>query len=338
MVQYAFSARSRATSSLDGLLTKLKEAGISAGLRVLHMRVVSPAMVPTCPRAPPNPHIAFLSNGLGSAHWFGPSSAITGQHREKDARTTSSPRYAYTVPRRRPPRSAKPMATAAPPNYLRAPPATVTTSALTRRQRSHRNRNVQTFAALRRPLSSVLLTADHPPNQPGNQALRARAKPLRRRQLAVTLAQLGESRTCHRCRFAQARPSAARLLSLRAASPPASVPSRRSSSLDLGTIQHPAIPNLSAMSTPARSRPIPPTTLFAQARRRHRRLFATKFKFLFTIRRPRMAATDARDSSSVKSRCVFLLVVRKRRTPKEAFNLTRDSARNVNAAFSSASV
>jgi capsular exopolysaccharide synthesis family protein len=93
------------------------------------------------------------------------------------------------------------------------------------------------------------------------------------------------------------------------------------SSLDLVTIQHPLIPNLSAIPTG----PLPPNPAdllsshkFADAVVELR----TKFKFIVIDTPPIMAATDA-VILSVQADGV-LLVVRSGETPKEAFTRTRD--------------
>src|SRR5713101_3745951 len=70
MVQYSILKReAEANKALyDGLLTKLKEAGISAGLRSSNIRVVDPAMVPTYPSRPAktrNVTLAFLVGLVG---------------------------------------------------------------------------------------------------------------------------------------------------------------------------------------------------------------------------------------------------------------------------------
>src|SRR6267378_2897062 len=70
MVQYSILKReAEANKALyDGLLTKLKEAGISAGLRSSNIRVVDPAMVPTYPARPAktrNITLAFLIGLVG---------------------------------------------------------------------------------------------------------------------------------------------------------------------------------------------------------------------------------------------------------------------------------
>src|SRR6266850_1858776 len=67
MVQYSILKRdAEANKALyDGLLTKLKEAGISAGLRSSNIRVVDPAMVPTYPSRPAKTRNIALSFVIG---------------------------------------------------------------------------------------------------------------------------------------------------------------------------------------------------------------------------------------------------------------------------------
>src|SRR6202022_452204 len=70
MVQYSILKReAEANKALyDGLLTKLKEAGITAGLKSSNIRVVDPAMVPSTPARPAkarNIALAFLVGLVG---------------------------------------------------------------------------------------------------------------------------------------------------------------------------------------------------------------------------------------------------------------------------------
>ncbi len=101
MVQYNILKRdAEADKALyDGLLTKLKEAGISAALQSSNIRVVDPAMIPSYPSRPAkarNVALAFLVGlvgGIGLAHF----ARIHGQHRQdarrhRDARPLAFPR------------------------------------------------------------------------------------------------------------------------------------------------------------------------------------------------------------------------------------------------------
>ena len=93
------------------------------------------------------------------------------------------------------------------------------------------------------------------------------------------------------------------------------------SSLDLVTVQHPSVPNLSAIPTG----PLPPNPADLLSSHRLADAIAqlrTKFKFIVIDTPPVMAATDA-VILSVQADGV-LLVVRSGETPKEAFTRTRD--------------
>ena len=64
----------------DGLLTKLKEAGISAGLQSSNIRVVDPAMIPSYPcAARENPQRrSRFHRGSGRRHRLGASARVSG--------------------------------------------------------------------------------------------------------------------------------------------------------------------------------------------------------------------------------------------------------------------
>jgi capsular exopolysaccharide synthesis family protein len=138
--------------------------------------------------------------------------------------------------------------------------------------------------------------------------------------LAVTLAQLGDRTLLIDADLR--KPGVGRLLNLNGGKY-AGLSSYLAgvSSLDLVTVQHPAIPNLSAIPTG----PLPPNP--ADLLSSHRLVDAitelrSKFKFIVIDTPPVMAATDA-VILSVQADGV-LLVVRSGETPKEAFTRTRD--------------
>jgi capsular exopolysaccharide synthesis family protein len=138
--------------------------------------------------------------------------------------------------------------------------------------------------------------------------------------LAVTLAQLGDRTLLIDADLR--KPGIGRLLSL-GSGKYAGLSSYLAgvSSLDLVTIQHPAIPNLSAIPTG----PLPPNPADLLSSHKLTEAIAelrTKFKFIVIDSPPIMAATDA-VILSVKADGV-LLVVRSGETPKEAFTRTRD--------------
>jgi polysaccharide biosynthesis transport protein len=177
----------------------------------------------------------------------------------------------------------------------------------------------EAFRALRTAL--LLSQADHPPQVIlVTSALPREGKTTSAANLAVTLAQLGDRTLLIDADLR--KPGVGRLLNLGNAKY-AGLSSYLAgvSSLEHVTIQHPAIPNLSAIPTG----PLPPnpadllsshslTDAIAELR--------TKFKFIVIDSPPIMAATDA-VILSVKTDGV-LLVVRSGETPKEAFTRTRD--------------
>ena len=74
MVEYNILKREAEANKVlyDGLLTKLREAGVSAGLKSSNIRIVDPAMIPSYPSRPAktrNVTLAFVV-GLGRRHWL----------------------------------------------------------------------------------------------------------------------------------------------------------------------------------------------------------------------------------------------------------------------------
>jgi len=184
----------------------------------------------------------------------------------------------------------------------------------------------EAFRALRTSL--LLSQADHPPQVIlVTSALPREGKTTAAANLAVTLAQLGDRTLLIDADLR--KPGIGRLLSLGSAKY-AGLSSFLAgvSSLDLVTIQHPAIPNLSAIPTG----PLPPNPADLLSSHKLDDAIAelrTKFKFIVIDSPPIMAATDA-VILSVKADGV-LLVVRSGETPKEAFTRTRDLLGSVKA-------
>jgi capsular exopolysaccharide synthesis family protein len=184
----------------------------------------------------------------------------------------------------------------------------------------------EAFRALRTSL--LLSQADHPPQVIlVTSALPREGKTTAAANLAVTLAQLGDRTLLIDADLR--KPGIGRLLSL-GSGKYAGLSSFLAgvSSLDLVTIQHPAIPNLSAIPTG----PLPPNPADLLSSHKLDDAIAelrTKFKFIVIDSPPIMAATDA-VILSVKADGV-LLVVRSGETPKEAFTRTRDLLASVKA-------
>jgi capsular exopolysaccharide synthesis family protein len=177
----------------------------------------------------------------------------------------------------------------------------------------------EAFRALRTAL--LLSQAGHPPQVIlVTSALPREGKTTAAANLAVTLAQLGDRTLLIDADLR--KPGVGRLLNINGGKY-AGLSSYLAgvSSLDLVTVQHPSVPNLSAIPTG----PLPPNPADLLSSHRLADALAqlrSKFKFIVIDTPPVMAATDA-VILSVQADGV-LLVVRSGETPKEAFTRTRD--------------
>jgi polysaccharide biosynthesis transport protein len=321
MVQYSILKReAEANKALyDGLLTKLKEAGISAGLRSSNIRVVDPAMVPTSPARPAKTRNIALSFVIGLVGGIG-----LALLREYMDNTIKSPDDIETL--------ARLPSLAVVPAFAESNGNRSRVSLLKGHSSNGHDKRIElvaqhlpksqmseAFRALRTAL--LLSQADHPPQVIlVTSALPREGKTTAAANLAVTLAQLGDRTLLIDADLR--KPGVGRLLNL-GSGKYAGLSSYLAgvSSLDLVTIQHPAIPNLSAIPTG----PLPPNPADLLSSHKLTEAIAelrTKFKFIVIDSPPIMAATDA-VILSVKADGV-LLVVRSGETPKEAFTRTRD--------------
>src|SRR6195256_5996909 len=326
MVQYSILKReAEANKALyDGLLTKLKEAGISAGLRSSNIRVVDPAMVPTYPVRPAKARNIAMAIIIGLVGGIG-----LALLREYMDNTVKSPDDVETLVRL--------PSLAVVPAFSESngdrPRSKLLKGASSNghdkrielvAQHLPKSQMSEAFRALRTAL--LLSQADHPPQVIlVTSALPREGKTTAAANLAVTLAQLGD-----RTLLVDAdlrKPGVGRMLNL-GSGKYAGLSSYLAgvSSLELVTIQHPTIPNLAAIPTG----PLPPNPAdllsshkFADAIT----VLRTKYKFIVIDSPPVMAATDA-VIVSVQTDGV-LLVVRSGETPKEAFTRTRDLLNSV---------
>lgn len=308
----------------DGLMTKLKEVGISAALQSSNIRVVDPAMIPTYPSRPAkarNIALAFLVGLVG-----GIGLALMREYLDN---TVKTPDDIETLARL-PSLAVVPQFADANGNGTRKRllPG-ISANGHDKRielvaQHLPKSQMSEAFRALR---TSLLLSQPGRPPQVilVTSALPREGKTTAAANLAVTLAQLGDRTVLVDADLR--KPGVGRLLNL-GSGKYAGLSSYLAgvSSLDLVTVPHPVIPNLAAIPTG----PLPPNPADLLSSSKLSEAIAelrTKFKFVVIDSPPVMAATDA-VILSVQTDGV-LLVVRSGETPKEAFTRTRDLLNSV---------
>jgi len=328
MIQYNILKReAEANKALyDSLETKLKEAQIASGLKSSNIRIVDPAMVPTTPSRPAKTRnivlalLAGLVGGIGLALL-----------REYLDNTVKTPDDVETLARL-PSLAVVPAFTGAAiaMKKSRSFKATSTDGSEKRielvAQHLPKSQMSEAFRALRTSL--LLSRPDHPPQVIlVSSALPREGKTTVAANLAVTLAQLGDKTVLMDADLR--KPGVGRLLNL-GTGKYAGLTSYLAgvSTLELVTIPHPVIPNLSAIPTG----PLPPNPADLLSSHKLAEAIAelrNKYKFVVIDSPPVMAATDAVILSVQVDGVV--LVVRSGETPKVAFTRTRDLLINVKA-------
>jgi succinoglycan biosynthesis transport protein ExoP len=303
----------------DGLLTKLKEATLAAGLKSSNIRWVDPAMVPSTPTRPAKTRNIALSFLVGLVGGIG--LALLREYLDNTVKTPDDVETLARLP------------------SLAVVPAFTDGNGIARKSKlfggasvnGHEKRielvaqhlpKSQMSEAFRALRTSLLLSqAGHPPQVIlVTSALPREGKTTAAANLAVTLAQLGDRTLLIDADLR--KPGVERLLNL-ADGKYAGLSSYLAgvSGLDLVIVPHPAIPNLVAIPTG----PLPPNPAdllsshkLAEALRQLR----SQYKFIVIDSPPIMAATDAVIVSVLADG--VLLVVRSGETPKEAFTRARD--------------
>ena len=309
----------------DNLQQKLKEAGITAGLRSSNIRIVDPALVPTRPARPQksrNILLAFLVGLVG-----GVGLALLREYLDNTVKSPDDIERLAGLPSL----AVVPEVRSLNGHGGRGRSGKLLGDAQTTEEDEEESRvEIVSFAkpksqvseAFRALRTSLLLSqADHPPQVIlVTSALPREGKTTAAVNLAVTLAQLGDRTLILDSDLR--KPGVRRVLGM-AVGREIGLSSYLAgvATLDEVTFPHPQIQNLVMLPTG----PIPPSPADLLSSHRMRDAISylrQKYKFIVIDSPPIMAATDAVILSALTDG--VLLVVRSGTTPKEAFTRTRD--------------
>jgi succinoglycan biosynthesis transport protein ExoP len=305
----------------DGLLQKLKEAGITAGLRSSNIRIVDPALIPTAPSRPQKGRNIMLALLVGLVGGIG--LAIFREYLDNTVKSPDDIESLTGLPSLAVVPSVPEM------NGMQgrlsrlsgdaASPAGTNPRVELLSYMQPKSQISEAFRALRTSL--LLSQADHPPQVIlVTSALPREGKTTAAVNLAVTLAQLGDRTLIMDSDLR--KPGIRRALNLTVGKD-AGLSSYLAGVCGLDDVlsPHPTISNLIALTTG----PVPPSPADLLSSHRMREAIADlrrRFKFIVIDSPPIMAATDAVILSALTDG--VLLVVRSGSTPKEAFTRSRD--------------